>query len=573
MNVHTNTICIVNVVHDGDYQYEQEIPLGLATLGAFMREQGYTVSFQQCFASRAEDPFELAADQDASVYCFQLNMINFLSVRKTAEKIKSRRPNAIVIVGGPFLVSLAENILLNEPLFDFAVVGEGEYTLLELLQALEKNEQDFAQIKGLIWRDGQSNLQKNELRPLIENLDTIPFPARDLLDQARRDPEDGSIMESIRIITSRGCVGKCSFCCVNFYNKVQKGKVWRGRSPGNVVDELEMLSKDFRVKLFNFSDSSFEDPGHIGKDRSRAICQEIINRELQISFKIYMRCETMKSHEDIELLKLYKQAGIDVIILGVESGSDYELNLYGKNSSMEDNIRTLKILRDLDMFYVFAGFIMFGPNSTVDILRQNIEFLHASGFADNLYILSNTLMLIRDSKLYETLKSEGRVIESGNFWELPKYTFIDSDVERIAKHWQNIISRFPATKSLNTIQINTGNLIARMTNPMNAAVLQALQDDYLQLKNSFRRLCCTFGTLQKDYFLGTVRMVEEGCSDEALRQSGFDFFDKTYSEYLPAYKELYEGFLDRVTTAGFGLSGLVFEHFYSAVTVKETARI
>lgn len=573
MNYSANSICIVNVVHDGDYQYEQEIPLGLATLGAFMRKQGCQVTFHQCFASRGEEQLNLAASQDAIIYGFQLNMINFLSVRKVAEKIKARRPDAIVVVGGPFLVSLAEVIFENEPLFDFVVVGEGEYTFLELVQALERNETDFSGIRGLLWRDNKGAQRKNELRLLIDDLDSIPFPARDFLDQARKDPIDGSVMESIRVITSRGCVGKCSFCCVNFYNKVHKGKVWRGRSPGHVVDELEMLSKDYGAKLFNFSDSSFEDPGHIGKIRSREICQEIINRKLPISFKIYMRCETMKSHNDIDLLMLYKQAGIDVIILGVESGSDYELNLYGKNSTMMDNIRTLKILRELDMFYVFAGFIMFGPNSTIDILRKNIKFLHEAGFADNLYILSNTLMLIRDSKLYENLKKEGRVIESGNFWELPKYTFIDDKVERVAKHWQNIISRFPATKSLNTIQINTGNLIARMTNPMNETVFHSFQDEYLQLKHSFQGLSSAFGTLQKDYFLETVRMVEEGCSDDDLKKSGVAFFDKTYNEYLPVYKELYEGFLQMITAAGFGLSGLVFEHFYSAVTVKETARI
>ena len=566
-------ICLVNVVMDGDYQYEQEIPLGLATLGSFMRAHGYPVTFHQCFASRGETELVKAAERKAPLFGFQLNMINYLSVREAAEKIKSSHPDSQIVVGGPFLVSLADDIFRNERLFDFMVIGEGEYALLELVQALENGGRDFPGVQGLMWRDSSGGIHRNELRPLIEDLDTIPFPARDFLEEARRDPKDGSVMESIRVITSRGCVGKCTFCYVNFYKKAQKGKVWRGRSPKHVVDELEMLSREYGAKLFNFSDSSFEDPGNVGKARSREICQEIIRRELPISFKIYMRCETMKTEEDIELLKLYKQAGIDVIILGVESGSDYELALYGKNSTMEDNLRTMKILRELDLFYVFAGFIMFGPNSTIETLRKNIEFLHRVQFSDNLYILSNTLMLIRDSKLYDSLKQEGRVIESANYWELPKYTFLDPVVERIAKHWQNIISRFPATKSLNTIQINTGNLIARMSNPMNAPVFLALKDDFATFKTAFRELSDTFGTLQKDYFLETVRLVEQGCSDRELKESLIAFFDKTYNDFLPAYKELYEGFLHKITAAGFGLSGLVFEHFYSAVTVKETARI
>lgn len=563
----------MNVVHDGDYQYEQEIPLGLATIAAFMREQGYRVTIQQCFASRGESELEKAADVKADLYGFQLNMVNYLSVEKLSGMIKSRNPGSVIVVGGPFLVSLAEEIFKRQPLLNFAVIGEGEYTLLELVQSLESGKCDFAEIEGLLWRDTAGALHKNGLRGLIENLDTVPFPARDFLETARRDPKDGGVMESIRVITSRGCAGRCSFCCVNFYNKVQKGKVWRGRSPRHVVDELEMLSREFGARLFNFSDSSFEDPGHLGKKRSADICREIIRRKLPISFKIYMRCETMKTGDDLELLRLYKQAGVDVIILGVESGSDHELTLYGKNSTMADNIRTLKILREMDTFYVFAGFIMFGPNTTTDILRQNIEFLHDAGFADNLYILSNTLMLIRDSKLYEMLLAEGRVIESGNFWELPKYTFMDRRVERVARHWQNIISRFPNTKALNTIQINTGNLVARMTNPMNAPVLEALHDEFAVLKSSFRKLSEEFGRIQKDYFLLTLDLVGNDCADHVLLASAEEFFGKRYGEYLPMYRELYEGFLQKITGAGFGLSGLVFEHFYSAVTVKETARI
>lgn len=561
------------MVHDGDYQYEQEIPLGLATIASFMRHQGYSVTIRQCFASRGESELEKAADVKADLYGIQLNMVNYLSVAKLSEIIKSRHPDAVIVVGGPFLVSLAEEILKRQPLLDFAVIGEGEYTLLELVHSLENGESDFSGIEGLLWRNSADGLRKNGLRGLIENLDTVPFPARDFLETARRDPKDGGVMESIRIITSRGCAGRCSFCCVNFYNRAQKGKVWRGRSPQHVVDELEMLSREFGARLFNFSDSSFEDPGHLGKKRSAEICHEIIRRKLPISFKIYMRCETMKTVEDIELLRLYKQAGVDVIILGVESGSDHELALYGKNSTMADNIRTLKILRDLDMFYVFAGFIMFGPNTTMDILRQNIKFLNDAGFADNLYILSNTLMLIRDSKLYEMLLAEGRVLESGNFWELPKYTFVDSRVERVARHWQNIISRFPNTKALNTIQINAGNLVARMTNPMNVRVLEALKDEYAVFKSEFSKLSEEFGGIQKDYFLHTLDLVDGECTDQALLKSGEDYFQNRYGEYLPRYRELYEGFLQSITGAGFGLSGLVFEHFYSAVTVKETARI
>ncbi len=566
-------IALLNVVMDGDYQYEQEIPLGLASVAAFLREQGYDVKIHQCFASRGEYEIGIAADVMADVYGFQLNMVNYKQVRAVARKIKSDKPEAVIVSGGPFLVTLSEDILRNEPLFDFMVVGEGEYTLLELLQTLEKDIQDFSAVKGLVWRDETGNIIRNELRKPVESLDELPFPARDFLETAKRDPADNKIVESVRFITSRGCVGKCSFCCVNLYSKILKGKRWRGRSPEHVVDELEILVKKYGARIFNFSDSSFEDPGNYGKQRARDICEEIIRRKLPLSIKVYMRCETMKSHEDIELLKLYKQAGIDVIIPGAEAGSDYELRFYEKRATIRDNFQTIRLLRDLDLFYILVGFIMFGPNSTKETLLNNLKFLQECGLADNLMQLANVLILIRDSKLYHRLKDDDRIIKAENYWEPPKYRFIDPIGEKMSKHWNNLYYRFPASGEVNSLQVNLGNLIYRMTNPMNENILHALHDDYLELKEGYENISEKVGDMNSDYFKETLWQIENNCSGEKLENLAKDFFGNTYKKYIPVYSELYNNFLDKIRQKGFGLSGLVFKHFYSAIAVDGTERV
>ncbi|MCX5713867.1 MAG: radical SAM protein [Candidatus Omnitrophica bacterium] len=375
-------IVFINVVLEGDYQYEQEIPLGIASLMAFLRKHNYDVICQQCFAGRDDAQISLATRIEADIYCFQLNTVNYQAVKTVVKEIKIKRPTSYAIFGGPFLISLSEKILKNEPLYDFIVFGEGEATLLELLRAIERPKSDFSNINGLVWRKESGEVVTNKPRELIEDLDTLPFPARDFLEDGKLDPRDNGLIESVRLVSSRGCIGRCSFCCVNLYNKFQKGRAWRGRSPKNVVDEIEYLSKTFNAKLFNFSDSSFDDPGKLGKIRSRQICEEIISRKIPFSAKIYLRCETMKSSDDIELLKLYKKAGIDIIIIGAESGSDYELKLYDKPAGVEDNYRTVRILEDLGLFYVMSGFIMFGPNSTLETLRSNIEFLYRGANVD-----------------------------------------------------------------------------------------------------------------------------------------------------------------------------------------------
>ena len=562
-------IALVNVVMDSDYQYEQELPLGLAALGAFLREQGYPVHFHQCFADRGEEELRAAAAVDADVYGIQLNMANYLSSREVAQRLKRTNPNAIIIGGGPFLVSHAEEILEAEPAFDFIAVGEGEWTTLELLKALQNKAQEFSTIKGLVWRGCDGRAIRNALRATIADLDTLPFCARDLLDQARRDPVDNGLLESVRMITSRGCVGNCTFCCVNLYNKVLGGKRWRGRSPKHVVDELEYLSREFGARVFNFSDSSFEDPGQVGKERSRQICEEIIRRGIHLSAKIYLRCETMRNNEDIDLLRLYKRAGIDVAIFGAEAGSDYELKLYGKNASLADNVRTAKILRELDLFYLLTGFIMFGPYSTPDTLRKNINYLHEWGFSDNIMLVSNPLMLFRDSELYHMLCEEDMVIESGKYWELPKYRFCSPVVERATQHWQNIFSPYPAVREVNALQINIGNLVARMTNPMNEKILVALHDDFTEFKARERTLGSELGKLQHDYFLRVLERIEQDCPDEELASLAEEFFGKTYTRYLPIYHDPFTDFVQKVTGHGFSLSGLLFTHFVSHIFYKQ----
>lgn len=567
------TIGLINVVLDGDYQYEQELPLGLAALGAFLRKNDYEVVFKQCFPSGGESAYESAADLEADVYGFQLNMVNYVHIRRVVDRLKSRKPEATVVFGGPFLVSLFDEIMKNEPKCDFIVLGEGEMTMLELSDAIYAGRDEFATIKGLVWRDKIGRIIRNENRDLISDLDALPFPARDCLQDARRDPRDNRLVESVRMVTSRGCVGKCSFCCVNLYNKVQRGKAWRGRSAKNVVDELEYLTKSFGARIFNFSDSSFEDPGEPGKNRARDICEEIIRRGIELSAKVYMRCETMKTEKDLDLLRLYKRAGIDIVIIGAEAGSDYELKLYDKRATLNDNYRTAEMLQGLDLFYVLVGFIMFGPNSTLETLRSNIEFLYKSALTDNLMQVANVLMLVRDSKLYHMLKAEDRVIEPANYWELPKYKFLDSTAERAANHWHNIFIRFPATLEVNKLQVNTSNVIARMTNPMNSEILSVMREEYSSLKSGYEQLRSRFGKLHYEYFIHILEALEKGQSDLQLESAAKEFFGVTYKRYLPIYKDIYEGFLSRVVENGFPLSGLVFRHFHSAMAIDGTKRI
>lgn len=566
-------VAMINVVMDGDYQYEQEVPLGICSIVAFLREKGHDVMIHQCFASRGDEQIARAVSVEADVYGFQLTMVNFSAVHQVAMRIKMRSPSARVLVGGPFLSMLYQEILSNEPSFDAIVIGEGEYTTLEYLDALENKATDFSGIQGLVWREQDGGIVTNQFRKPCENIDELPFPARDFLADGQKDPVDGGLRESVRVITSRGCIGKCSFCCVNLFSRMYKGKRWRGHSPKHVVDELERLVRDYKARLFNFSDSSFEDPGSYGKKRAREICKEIIHRKLGLSAKVYMRCETMKAEEDMDLLLLYKQAGIDVIIIGAEAGSDYELDIYEKHASAEDNYRTALMLKEMDIFYVLVGFIMFGPYSTAETLRSNIEFLHKCGLACSVRSLTNVLMLIKASKLYNRLKSEGNVIEAKNYWDQPTYVIEDHVGRRVSLLWENMFARYPSVLEMDSLQINIGNLIARMTNPMNKRALNFFHAEFRQFKEQFNRLEHDLGERNYKHFVAVLEGVQSNISDAELRKMFHDLFIVEYAQIKTQYAQLYETFLGKIAAAGFGLSSLVFKNFTSALSMDDTKNV
>ncbi|MBF0175393.1 MAG: cobalamin-dependent protein [Magnetococcales bacterium] len=567
------TLSLINVVMEGDYQFEQEVPIGIGHLASFLRAHDFPVLLHQCFASQGEEQIHLASQLAADVYGFQLNMVNYLNVRDVASRIKARRPEAMVILGGPFLSSLAEQILAAEPLFDCMVYGEGEHTLLEIMQRLALGQREMAPVAGVVWRHADGHIVRNPPRPLIADLDSLPFPARDSLETAARDPNDGGVLGSVRMLTSRGCIAQCTFCSVNFYTRLQKGKVWRGRSPKNVVDELEVLTQKYRARIFNFSDSSFEDPGRKGKQRTREICEDIIRRRLPVSIKVYMRGDSLLEPGDEDLLRLWKRAGVDVVIVGLEAGSEQELAYYGKRATIAQNVATMHMLKRIDLFYVIIGFIMFGPNSTIASLRQNIAFMRELEWTDNPNQVSCTLMLIRDSALYHSLKEEDRLIEAENPWELPRYRFLDPGAERVARHWDGLFGRYPNTLELNHNQVNFENLITRINNPMNAHIKEAVGDRFEALKGEYLALKREFGVTQHDYFVHVLDLVEDGCTDALLKQTGEQFFGDVYASYLARYRRLFESALTLIEGTKLGMSGILFLNFYSHAINKGITRV
>ena len=318
--------------------------------------------------------------------------------------VRKSRKDVIIAAGGYFPTLCASKLLPACPELDFIVLGEGEKVASDVFGRIARNE-NWHSAPGIAYLDGK-NIVMNPAPPLVEDLDSLPFPARDELPNARTPGAPG-------VIASRGCFRRCSFCCVwNFY-AVSGHHPARFRSPKNVVDEIESLVSSMGTKHFRFSDDDFIGPGDKSRERVIQLIDELRVRKLDITFSMECRADEV----DAEILKLLKDAGLSELFLGIESSVQRQLDTYNTHITVEQNRRAIDIVRDSGVKFR-AGFIMFDPYMTVDELAQNLQFLSETKLAEetiNIFKLPflTKLNLYHGVPLVEQVRKDGLLIEKG----------------------------------------------------------------------------------------------------------------------------------------------------------------
>lgn len=333
--------------------------LGLSYIASYLRNNGINVllidtNLEGWSAKRAvEEISRIPAKVIGVTVPFQmyaLEALNFISVLKERVKVH-------ISIGGIFPTFAYREILERFQSVDSIILGEGEVTFYELVRAIFK-EEDWRNIYGIAYKEG-NDIKVTPMRPSIRNLDSLPFPARDNLKRIYEKTKIASI------ISSRGCYARCSFCSVvPFYEKL--GPRIRLRSPENVLDELEILVREYNVKNIVFCDGNFT----VSKERASRIAEEIIKRKLKINYAIESRATEVEE----DFFKLLKESGLKRIFLGIESGSQTMLERFKKGITVEQNIKALEVLSKLDL-YVSPGFIMFDDRTTLEEIQENIRFL------------------------------------------------------------------------------------------------------------------------------------------------------------------------------------------------------
>lgn len=319
------------------------------------------------------------------------------AVLKSAKILKEQYPNVHITLGGPQTIGFDEDILKDNAQIDSVITGEGELVLLDLITKL-RERQELAGCLGLTCRSNGSII-KNEAKSLIDDLDTLDFPDRDVFEMERQ--------EYFYIAGSRGCLGFCSFCGETEIKRKFKKPYVRIRTPKNIVDEMEYLMNKYKLNSFRFTDATFEDPGEEGLKKAEGVFDEIIRRKLDVSLHIFSRAELITENSKGYLEKGFR-AGLECIYVGIEAGNEPDLKLYNKKASLQDNKRAIKVIREAGI-HPAIGFICFNPYSTYETLFENADFLYQSGFGHVFYLYQTRLELLPQSFIRRQMLKDGLI--------------------------------------------------------------------------------------------------------------------------------------------------------------------
>ena len=375
-----------------------DIPYGLAIIAAITENKNHDVAFLDLNSHRVT--LQVTAEEIASDYYDIIAIGGLSSMYKDIKKIlpicRQIHPEALIVAGGGFVTYLPDKMLTLQPELDIVVIGEGEKTWEEILDVA--STRDFSSVKGIAYRDTSRAICFTEPRPLIADMDTIPYPAYHLLDldiysanyQLVNSKEALESKNKVHIVTERGCPRQCTFCTHNGLSRwdqiVSVGKekvlemdkdfgfqqIARFNSPKYVVDHMLFLHEKFGMDYIFIADENLTS----NKKRTIELCNLMI--ESGLTQKMHWGTSGDAASVSDDLVKRMKEAGCTFITFGGESGSDKVLTQdIQKGTTAAHNQISIDIMKRQEMEPIMT-FMLGNPNENIDDMCETTQF-----FIDN----------------------------------------------------------------------------------------------------------------------------------------------------------------------------------------------
>lgn len=411
-------------------------PLGLAYIAAVLRQNGHAVQIldrdlilrknKLDFHKSDEDIINLTEKFNTQIAGFSATTPNVSDVDYFSRKIKIMNPNIITVIGGPHCAGEPIATLKMCAGIDMLVRGEGEMTMLDIANRLPLNS-----IGSLTYREPDGSITSNADRPLIESLDSLPFPARDLLEmnyytRPSRFISRNLSLRTTHIFTARGCPYNCYYCAGPL---IGQGRL-RYRSPQVVVAEMEELIEKYSIEAIFFAEDMFL------SSKKRALEMTTLFMERGIHKKIVWMAQISAAVATPELLAMMKKAGCAHVEYGFESGSQRVLDLMNKKASVERNKEVALFTRKSGLRFQ-GNFIVGYPGETEEDFNKTIAFIKQA-CPNN--VSFNIFMPLPGTEIYKKLKDEGRLFSNwddiGNP-ETPCFNYADMPPHRFEKLYFN----------------------------------------------------------------------------------------------------------------------------------------
>ena len=394
-------------------------PFGLACIASYIREHSFSVGIMDALAEDMEpmQVLDYIGKHQPKVIGFSAMTPQFLRTVRIAKDISKRFPEILAIIGGHHASIMPYETLEEDCCLDLLVYGEGEETFLEIINKYKErgwNKEEFLKdadclkaIDGIAFRDKDSNIKINKSRRQIEDLDSLPSPAWDLLPLGKYIPLPNQYLNKpvIHMVSIRGCPFDCDFCS----NNSVFGRKIRARSPERVVDDIKYVKSKYNMKEISFWDDTMT----VNKKWLEKFCNCLIENKVNVTWTCYSRVDTV----NLEILKLMKKAGCWNIFYGYESGNQQLLDNINKGITLEQIRNANKWTKEAGI-EVRASFMIALPGETPEMAKKTIDFAIE---LEPEYAQFSITTPYPGTKLFDTAKKSGRLREDFskyNMWEV-----------------------------------------------------------------------------------------------------------------------------------------------------------
>ncbi len=378
-------------------------PLGMLYIATMLRNEGVEVSMidegTQGFSLKGA--VDWVKKEDPDILGFSTCSSSGRKAAMIAAEVKKENPNVFIVFGNIYATFNAERILKKYPFVDIIVRGEGEHTSLELVRCIEKNR-NLKEVQGITFRS-KNGISATPDRPLIKDVDSIPFPDREMLSVDYHNTTAGINVGPRKFssfISSRGCVFQCSFCGCRRLAR----NLWRSRSVENIIQELHFLASQ-GYKQFLFVDDNFT----LNPKRVVKICQRMRKEKIDVEWFAEGRVDQCS----FDMLREMVRANCRMIYFGIENATQKVLDYYKKQQTPKQAKTAVRNARKAGVDVIVGSFILGAPNETREEIRNTIKF------AQQLEVdipQFNILAAFPGTELWEELKEQG-VLDEDKYWE------------------------------------------------------------------------------------------------------------------------------------------------------------